>query len=770
MAVGLIDVIEKLPAKLYLVTEYCSGGDIASLLREKGHLEESVAQKLMHDLARALRALWQLQLVHRDVKPQNLLLSAKLEDPDCTLKVADFGFARALGPEILAETLCGSPLYMAPEILLGQRYDAKADLWSCGAVLYEMLVGKPPFSGRTQMELLQNIQRNDVSIPIKVRQNLSDICQSLIFALLRRNPVERISFEEFFNHPFISVRYKNMGIFSNAIDTLRHKHDTKMNEKERIKRTDLKQRKENYGACIQNTLQETNVSTLNEESTQSNGWKKNKEDELDNFVLVAPEKIATDCGKTSTIAPMSFDSSKKNVSRQLKSTGVQGRTERLNEIHQVVNNSFDSMKLEETPSSLHYHLRGDSSFKAAGISDSNCTRNRGKEDIYSNDSSYLSLAALQESADLKVSRLVDFLSDSYYPDLSQREDSVNLNAVPWQSASRFEFLIMVGDILESMALHESSDTEDQESPTQIKVSGTSHEHSEFRTISRMAKELSFHLAALHVYALAIFNEDMVSESQNSCFDCRQHMRDEQDVQFSKCESENKKSSSIFSSSMDNGDCRSSIDTASFSRKVAIEEKVRTVLSKAKLISESIKVITKYNNNPDLKDIRSESKAQEFKLDMETSTTESSHKNYESSSSMNTYRPISLPNPWNLAHRAAIDWAVQGASEELLGNHRKCAELYAQSGLLLYFFGVEADGLPTIHDLSVNDQGDSFSGLDPPRTSFIHHMKSENKVCSARCDIENPRSKDRMSDDDGSHLRLCAALVAARWAACSIKKG
>jgi hypothetical protein len=73
----------------------------------------------------------------RDLKPQNLLLSSS--GPDAVLKIADFGFARALGPQLLAETLCGSPLYMAPEILQGQRYDAKADLWSVGAILYEMV-------------------------------------------------------------------------------------------------------------------------------------------------------------------------------------------------------------------------------------------------------------------------------------------------------------------------------------------------------------------------------------------------------------------------------------------------------------------------------------------------------------------------------------------------------------------------------------------------------------------------------------------------------
>jgi serine/threonine-protein kinase ULK/ATG1 len=148
------------------------------------------------------------------------------------MKVADFGFARSLPAASLAETLCGSPLYMAPEILRYEKYDAKADLWSIGAVTFEMTVGKPPFRAANHVELLRRIERNDdkikfpdersegtwlkevqrrrdadeyVSIEEEKRgpTKVDDDIKTLIRALLKRRPVERMSFEDFFSSPVI---------------------------------------------------------------------------------------------------------------------------------------------------------------------------------------------------------------------------------------------------------------------------------------------------------------------------------------------------------------------------------------------------------------------------------------------------------------------------------------------------------------------------------------------------------------------------------------
>ncbi|KAK2379061.1 Protein kinase superfamily protein [Trifolium repens] len=201
--ISLHDIIQA-PGKIHLVLEYCKGGDLSLYIQRHGRVPEATAKHFMLQLAAGLQVLRDNNLIHRDLKPQNLLLSRN--DEKAVLKIADFGFARSLQPRGLAETLCGSPLYMAPEIMQLQKYDAKADLWSVGAILYQFVTGKTPFTGNNQIQLLQNIMKStELQFPSN-NQSLSSECKDLCQKLLRRNPVERLTFEEFFNHPFLNPK------------------------------------------------------------------------------------------------------------------------------------------------------------------------------------------------------------------------------------------------------------------------------------------------------------------------------------------------------------------------------------------------------------------------------------------------------------------------------------------------------------------------------------------------------------------------------------
>lgn len=222
--------------------EYCELGDLSLFIKKRDKLithpathdmarkypsvpnsglNEVIIRHFLKQLSSALEFLRIKNYVHRDVKPQNLLLlpphglrhhrampivEASQDSlipmsglPSLPmLKLADFGFARVLPATSLAETLCGSPLYMAPEILRYEKYDAKADLWSVGTVLYEMVTGRPPFRARNHVELLRKIEAAEDVIKFPRDTNISAEMKALIRSLLKRSPVERLSFENLF--------------------------------------------------------------------------------------------------------------------------------------------------------------------------------------------------------------------------------------------------------------------------------------------------------------------------------------------------------------------------------------------------------------------------------------------------------------------------------------------------------------------------------------------------------------------------------------------
>jgi serine/threonine protein kinase len=184
---------------IYMILEYCDGGDFSEYLKGN-RLSEDVARLFLRQLAAGLKFLHSRNIIHRDLKPQNLLLSFS-DNRKPVLKIADFGFARFIEPQSVANTLCGSPLYMAPEILLCQPYDAKADLWSVGAILYEMLTGSPPFNVKTHIELVKILVTTKVRFPKHLR--VSSECRDLLQGLLKKNRDDRISWDDFFCHPFL---------------------------------------------------------------------------------------------------------------------------------------------------------------------------------------------------------------------------------------------------------------------------------------------------------------------------------------------------------------------------------------------------------------------------------------------------------------------------------------------------------------------------------------------------------------------------------------
>ncbi|XP_034557052.1 serine/threonine-protein kinase ULK2 isoform X2 [Notolabrus celidotus] len=203
--VALYDVQET-PNSVFLVMEYCNGGDLADYLQAKGTLREDTLRVFLQQIAAAMRILNSKGIIHRDLKPQNILLSyagrKKSNISGIRIKIADFGFARYLQSNMMAATLCGSPMYMAPEVIMSQNYDAKADLWSIGTVIYQCLVGKPPFQANSPQDLRMFYEKNKNLQPIIPRET-SPPLSDLLLGLLQRNQKDRMDFDAFFGHPFL---------------------------------------------------------------------------------------------------------------------------------------------------------------------------------------------------------------------------------------------------------------------------------------------------------------------------------------------------------------------------------------------------------------------------------------------------------------------------------------------------------------------------------------------------------------------------------------
>ena len=191
-------VIEK-SDDIYIISEYCSKGDIIKNLLEKGTFDESFSCKIFQQIISSLEYLHKNNICHRDIKPENILLTEKLD-----AKLTDFGLSRYFKKNELLNSSCGSPIYAAPEMLEGKSYDGtKIDIWSLGISLYTMVCGELPFVVDDENDiyiLMDKIIKGNYNIP----EFLSDECKDLIKNMLVTDPDKRITLEQIKNHKWVN--------------------------------------------------------------------------------------------------------------------------------------------------------------------------------------------------------------------------------------------------------------------------------------------------------------------------------------------------------------------------------------------------------------------------------------------------------------------------------------------------------------------------------------------------------------------------------------
>uniref|UniRef100_A0A6Q2YR19 Protein kinase domain-containing protein n=1 Tax=Esox lucius TaxID=8010 RepID=A0A6Q2YR19_ESOLU len=177
---------------LYLVLEHVSGGELFDYLVKKGRLTPKEARKFFRQIISALDFCHSHSICHRDLKPENLLLDEKNN-----IRIADFGMASLQVGDSLLETSCGSPHYACPEVIRGEKYDGRrADVWSCGVILFALLVGALPFDHDNLRQLLEKVKSGVFHMPHFIPPD----CQALLKGMIEVDPEKRLTLEVIQKH------------------------------------------------------------------------------------------------------------------------------------------------------------------------------------------------------------------------------------------------------------------------------------------------------------------------------------------------------------------------------------------------------------------------------------------------------------------------------------------------------------------------------------------------------------------------------------------
>ena len=188
----------------YFIMEYIPRGNIYSLIPKHGKKKQSnqLIASIIKDVAKSVYFLHKMNppIIHRDIKPENVLM-----DENYNIKLADFGWSNYLDNEEKRSTVCGTPIYLAPEMINRKGHDERVDIWCIGVLLFELSTGRVPFQGNNIDVLKYNIRNMKISWPSDIDREEKD----LISKILKYNPNDRLTVEEILRHPFIEKYFPN---------------------------------------------------------------------------------------------------------------------------------------------------------------------------------------------------------------------------------------------------------------------------------------------------------------------------------------------------------------------------------------------------------------------------------------------------------------------------------------------------------------------------------------------------------------------------------
>ncbi|KAM9823586.1 calcium/calmodulin-dependent protein kinase type 1D [Neosynchiropus ocellatus] len=199
--VALEDIYES-PDHLYLIMQLVSGGELFDRIVEKGFYTEKDASTLIRQVLDAVHYLHRMGIVHRDLKPENLLYFNPQDESK--IMISDFGLSKMEGSGDVMSTACGTPGYVAPEVLAQKPYSKAVDCWSIGVIAYILLCGYPPFYDENDSKLFEQILKADYEFDAPYWDDISDSAKDFISSLMEKDPSRRFTCEQALRHPWIA--------------------------------------------------------------------------------------------------------------------------------------------------------------------------------------------------------------------------------------------------------------------------------------------------------------------------------------------------------------------------------------------------------------------------------------------------------------------------------------------------------------------------------------------------------------------------------------
>uniref|UniRef100_A0AAY4BRV1 Protein kinase domain-containing protein n=1 Tax=Denticeps clupeoides TaxID=299321 RepID=A0AAY4BRV1_9TELE len=199
--VALEDIYES-SSHLYLIMELVSGGELFDRIVERGFYTEQDASTLIKQVLNAVNYLHTLGIVHRDLKPENLLYFSAQDESK--IMISDFGLSKMEASDDVMSTACGTPGYVAPEVLAQKPYSKAVDCWSIGVIAYILLCGYPPFYDENDTKLFEQIVKADYEFDAPYWDDISDSAKDFISSLMQRDPEKRLTCDEALRHPWIA--------------------------------------------------------------------------------------------------------------------------------------------------------------------------------------------------------------------------------------------------------------------------------------------------------------------------------------------------------------------------------------------------------------------------------------------------------------------------------------------------------------------------------------------------------------------------------------